>query len=459
MAKYNVLLVDDQEENLSTTRDLLHRWGYSVDAVSSGDEAIECIRTQAKEYAVAVLDYRMPGKTGAEVAAEIRALNDEIILLMHSAYPSVESLTATIRARILNFIDKNEEVGKLRAAVEQACVEYENVRRVKPSLGNQERVRLIASLGMVGNSEGLARVAQQVSLFRPGSKPVLVLGETGVGKELVAHALHNGSPDKLFIVNCAAFQGSTLVESELFGHEKGAFTGAITRKVGILEAARGGTVYLDELHYLDVQTQGKLLRAIREKKIRRVGGLREEDVDFRLIASTWPNIEERVANGTFSRDLYFRLKFLTILIPPLRERPDDIEPLVLNFAEKHFNETGVRKQFLARTMRYFEKHGWSGGNVGELDGYISALLTEHPRDTIDHTQFDAKFLLTGGPAQEASFAQLEVRQEREKRQIIEYALRTSKSIMQAAQRLGMKSSSLNTLITRLGMREELRENK
>ena len=454
MSKYNVLLVDDEEESLSATRDLLHRWGYCIDTVTSGNDAMECLRSQAKEYAVAILDYRMPGENGAELAGRIRSINDEIVLLMHSAYPSVESLTATIRARILNFVEKSDDLTYLRTALEQACTEFEKVRRVKPSLEQSERVRLISKLNMVGRSEALAHVAEQVELFRSSAKPVLILGETGVGKEHVARALHSGSSDRFFVVNCAAFQGSSLVESELFGHEKGAFTGAIARKVGILEAAHGGTVYLDELHYLDIQTQGKLLRAIREKKIRRVGGLREEDINCRIIASTWPNIEERVADGTFLKDLYYRLKFLTVSIPPLRERPEDIEPLVLYFARKHQEETGQDKQFLARTIRYLEQGQWEG-NVGELDGYLTALMTEHPHNPIDSDLFKPKFLFSGRPAQETSFSQLEARQEREKRQLIGYALKTSKSIMQAAQRLGMKSSSLNTLITRMGMRNEI----
>ncbi len=457
MSKYNVLLVDDEEENLSSTKDLLHRWGYRVDAVSSGNEAIECIRAGAKEYAVALLDYRMPEKTGAEVATEIRALNDEIILLMHSAYPSVESLTATIRAGILNFVDKNEDLNYLRTTLAHACSEFEKTRKVKPPLTEDDATRLIRSIGMIGKSAGLAHVAEQIQKFRGSQKPVLVLGETGVGKEMVAKALHQGGPDKLFVVNCAAFQGSALIESELFGHEKGAFTGAVTRKVGILEAARGGTVYLDELHYLDMQSQGKLLRALREKKIRRVGGLQEENVDFRLVASSWPNIEERVVNGTFLPDLYYRLKFLSIEIPPLRERPEDIAPLALHFADKHFKETGVRKQFLMRTIRYLEKYSWPG-NVGELDGYISALFTESHGDTVDETLMHSRQLLDT-TTEDSTYAQLEARQEREKRQFIEYSVRSSKSILHAAKRMGMKPSSLNTLITRFGMRDEIKEVK
>lgn len=458
MFKYNVLLVDDQEENLSSTKDLLHRWGYHVDAVSNGDEAIECIRTQAKDYAVVLLDYRMPGKTGTQVAAEIRTLNDETVLLIYSAYPSVESLTATIRAGVLNFIDKSEDLVQLKEALAKACQEHEKIRKARPIFTQDESSRLIASIGMVGRSSKLAQVVSKVQKFRPSLKPVLILGETGVGKEMVAKALHVGGRDRFFVVNCAAFQGSALVESELFGHEKGAFTGALNRKVGILEAAKGGTVYLDELHYLDINTQGKLLRAIREKKIRRVGGLQEEPVEFRLVASTWPNIEERVNEGTFLSDLYYRLKFLTIEIPPLRERPEDIEPLVMHLCEKHFQETHVRKQFLMRTIRYLEKHKWPG-NVGELDGCVSALLAESTESTIDESRLGDQFLFEGEPTQDGTLALLEARQDREKRQFIMDTMKTSKSTRQAARRMGMKPSSLHSLLTKLKIREEIADSR
>jgi DNA-binding NtrC family response regulator len=454
MSKYNILLVDDEEENLSSTRDLLRRWGYNVDAVSSGEDAIESVRNGAKEYAAALLDYRMPsGKNGAETAQEIRALNDEIVLLMYSAYPSVEALTATIRAGGTNFIEKSEDINYLRSSVAKACEVFEQSRKVKPPFADDEVSRLIASIGMVGKSQRLAQVADKVQKFRQSNKPVLILGETGVGKEMVARALHNGGEDTFYVVNCAAFRNSHLVESELFGHEKGAFTGAATRKVGILEAARGGTVYLDELHYLDLATQGKLLRAIREKKIRRVGGLREEPVNFRLVASTWPDIEDRVADGTFTSDLYYRLKFLSIEIPALRERPEDVESLVAHFSERHFRETGGRKQFLMRTIRQLEQHSWPG-NVGELDGLVTALLTECIGLTVNDNELET-LLRSTTKSRESTFAQFEARQEREKRQFLDQAIKSSKSARHASQKLGMKPSSLQTLITRLGMREEL----
>ena len=452
MPKYNILLVDDQNENLSSTKDLLHRWGYQVDAAANSEEAIDYVKSGLKDYAVALVDYRMPGKLGTDTAKEIRAVNDEVVVLIYSAYPSVESLTATIRIGALNFIDKNEDLTSLRNALETACKEYERTRKLKSPINQDEATKLIGKLGMVGCSAKLANVANQVERFRNSKKPVLILGETGVGKEMVAKALHMGHKDSFFVVNCAAFNGNSLVESELFGHEKGAFTGAIVRKVGILEAAKGGTVYLDELHHLDLQTQGKLLRALREKKIRRVGGLKEEDVDFRLVASSWPNIEERVANGSVLPDLYYRLKFLTIEIPPLRERPEDIAPLVAHYCQKHFQETGIRKQFLMRTVRYLEQYSWPG-NVGELDGYVSAILTESDRNDIDESLLDQEMLTGVSSPWSVTFSEFEARQERERKEFIQNALNASKSAQHAAQRLGLKRTTLHSIITRLGLRE------
>ncbi len=451
MEKYNILLVDDEEENLLSTKALVLRWGYNVDAVKSGDDAIEYVKSGLKDYAVALLDYRMPGKTGTEAAKEIRALNQEITLLVYSAYPSIESLTATIRAGALNFIDKNEDMASLKSALESACREYEKVRKVKPPLSQNEASKLISSIGMVGRSEKLAQVCNQVLKCRKSKKPTLILGETGVGKELVAGALHVGNKDKYFVVNCASLTGP-LLESELFGHEKGAFTGAIVRKVGILEAAKGGTVYLDELHHLDLKTQAKLLRAIREMKIRRLGGLKEEDVDFRLVASSWPNIEEKVAEGSFLPDLYFRLKFLTIEIPPLRERPEDIEPLVTHFCEKHFKETGVRKHVLVRALRHLENFNWPG-NVGELDGVLSNLLSDCEKEAIDESDLDPRMLTGRTSPSVSTFAELEAKQTKEKMATIQSALRAAKSVRGAARRLGMKPSSLHSIMTRLGIRE------
>ncbi|MBI2712760.1 MAG: sigma-54-dependent Fis family transcriptional regulator [Bdellovibrio sp.] len=453
MQKYNILVLDDHDENLNSTKELLRRWNYNVDTASQPQDAVEMIRSRFKDYAVALLDYQMPGKTGPEVALEIREFNPEIVVIIHSAYPSVESLTATIRAGALNFIGKSEDLKALKDSLEKGCQEYEKVRRVKPPLSEDEMSRLIASIGMVGKSHHLSAVATQVHKYRPSKHPVLILGETGVGKELIARALHTGHRDQFFPVNCAAFTSSSLVESELFGHEKGAFTGAIVRKVGILEAAKGGTVYLDELHHLDLQTQGKLLRVLREKKIRRVGGLKEEPVDFRLVASSWPDVERRIANGTLLPDLYYRIKYLTIEISPLKSRPEDIEPLINHYCQKHFLETGIRKQFLMRTVRRLEQYSWPG-NVGELDGCVSALLTESDGEIIDERQLNPRMLGASPPLNDSTLSQLELRQERERKAFFQYILQTSRSALHASQKLGMKQSTFHSIITRLGIRGE-----
>lgn len=451
MEKYNILLVDDQEENLSSAKDLLHRWGYSVDTALNGDEAIESIKNGYKEYAAVVLDYRMPGKTGTETAEAIRAINAEVILLVYSAYPTVESVKATIRAGALNFIDKNEDVILLKNSIEKACLEYEKVRKIKPPLTPSEATKIIASIGMVGRSNLLARVVEKTLKFRNSHKAVLILGETGTGKEMIARALHAGHSDKYFVVNCASFQNNTLMESELFGHEKGGFTGAINRKVGILESAKGGTVYFDELHHMDPGAQAKLLRSFRLKTIRRVSGVREEVSDFRLITSSWPNIDEKVKEGSILQDFYYRIKQLTIEIPPLRQRPEDIEPLITHFCEKHFKETGVRKQFLVRTVRALEKYSWPG-NVAELESVVSGLIIDSDTDTIDVSHLDPKIADGTASTSEGTYEQFEARQANEKRQFLKAVMESSKSPSLAAQKIGLKPSTFHSILSRLGIR-------
>lgn len=454
MSKYTILLVDDLEENLSSTRDLLHRWGYAVDTASNGDEAIEHIKNGLKEYAVVILDYQMPGKSGTETAKEIRNHNAEVVLLVYSAYPSIESLTETIRAGVLNFISKNEEVSYLKNAIEKACIEYEKVRKVTPPLTPSEATKLIASIGMVGQSNLLAQVASQVIKFRNSKASVLILGETGSGKEMIAQALHVGHKSSFFVVNSSSLNSNSLANSELFGHEKGAFTGAVMRKVGIFESARGGTIYFDEMQHMDISAQTNLLRAFREKKIRRVGGNQEEELDFRILASSWPNINEMMDQNKILRDFYHRVSHLIINVPPLRERPEDIEPLVAMFCEKHFKETGVRKYFLARTIRLLEQHSWPG-NVAELGSSVIRALTVTDKSTVDESSIDTSAFTSGNSTSLGTYEQLEARQVKEKRQLLLGAIRSAKTPRQAAQKVGLKPSTFHSLLTRLGVRAEL----
>ncbi|MBX9766804.1 MAG: sigma-54 dependent transcriptional regulator [Bdellovibrionales bacterium] len=458
MAKYNILIADDDDENLSSTRNLLQRWGYDVDTVSTGEEAIDCVRGGSKQYAVALIDYQMPGKNGAETSEEIRSISNEIVILIYSAYPTVDSLKSSIRAGAINFIEKSEDIEYLKKSIAQACIEHEKVRTLRPLLTTTEYEKQISSIGMVGRSASLADVVERVHRYRSSKKTVLVMGETGVGKELVAKAIHNGRSDTFFPINCAAFENSSLIESELFGYEKGAFTGASNRKAGIFEIARGGTIFLDELPHLPMGAQAKLLRVLREKKIRRVGGQQEIDVDFRLVVAAHPNIEEKVANGMFLPDLYYRIKFLSIEIPPLRQRVEDIEPLITSLCEKHNRETGQKKTFLVKTIRQMEKYRWPG-NVGELDGCVSALLMNSDKETIDVHQLEPKFVDNDEMSlnSKETYAQLEAKQDHEKRQFLMYVIKGSKSLRHAAQKMGIKPSSLHALIDRLDLRSKVQK--
>ncbi len=460
MLKHNILIVDDDEDNLIDIRSLIQRWGYNIDTVTSGEEAIDCIRAASKEYSVAVIDFRMPGKNGPQTADEIRKLNGEIITIIYTAYEgSKDDAVATIRAGALNYIERTENNDVLKESLGKACELYEKVRKVKPTLSVDEATKIITGQNLAGRSRALAEGISNALDYRQSKKTVLLLGETGVGKEIFARMIHNGPAEKFFTFSCTVSDEGNLFESELFGHEKGAFTGAIARKVGIFEAARGGTVFLDEIHHMAPQAQAKLLRVIREKKVRRVGAQQEVDVDFRLIVASHPDLEARVANKSFLPDLYYRIKFLCIEIPPLRERTEDIEPIVLHLCDKHFKETGERKEFRKAAMRQLEKYPWPG-NVGELDGYVSALLTNTRSDTIEFHHLDKKMQSLDGkanPVLDASHKRFKTQQQNAEREFIRYQISLGPTLRQTAARMGISPSTLHTLIDRHGLRSELND--
>lgn len=302
----------------------------------------------------------------------------------------------------------------------------------------------------------MVELALQVRRSREMKKPIMILGASGTGKELVAKALHTGPKGLFFPVNCASYtRDGALLESELFGHEKGAFTGALNRKVGILEAAKGGTVFLDEIHHLSPAAQAQLLRAIEEKKVRRVGANQEYEIDFRLIVATKPDIEARVEAGTFLGDLYYRLKYITIEVPDLKDRPEDIEPLVAYFCRKFQEETGKKKTFLMSAVRALEGYAWPG-NVRELDGYIFQILTDSPGTVIGPKDLDSRFVAPEPRASGVvSFQELEDRQEKEKREFLTSVIRSSRSVAQAASTMGMPPTTLRSMVGRYGLKKEL----
>jgi two-component system, NtrC family, response regulator AtoC len=451
--KYKILIVDDDEMNLMTTSSLLEQWGYTVETASDAKSGV-AKGIVAGEYAVILLDYLMPDKNGDEVAKEIRAINKESAILMYSCDDSREATRRSLKAGAIEFVDKDEDLDVFKGVLENSCRSYEETSRLsRMETSKSASQSLISTIGMVGRSTSLAEVVRKTVRYKSRSDDVILLGESGTGKEMIAAALHNGPKDRYKAVNCAAFKDNTqLLESELFGYEKGAFTGAITSKAGIFESACGGTVFLDELHQLSLDAQAKLLRALQEKKIRRVGGRDEKKIDFRLITAAQTDLEERIAQGKFMLDLYHRVNVLKITIPPLRDRVDDIAPLIHHFCDKHYEKTGERKQFLAQTVRVMERYTWPG-NVRELGNTVAALIADCNGGTVMPDHLDNRFRDLTKRVQHGSFSDLKNKHEVETRQFLTEILDRSDSVPDAAGKIGLPASTLYSMISRYGIKD------
>jgi DNA-binding NtrC family response regulator len=449
--KYRILAVDDKIENLQPTKQILESWGYTVDAVMSGEEGVTLARNPLTNYAVALLDFKMPGgMNGLEAAAEVKKYSPETIILMYSCEIDRKLLKQTYRAGIHDFIDKDESIDLLKESIEKACKIFEDTRKLKPSNDHSENQAILASIGCVGQSNLLAQAARDCLIFKDRDYPTLIIGESGTGKELFAKAFQRETHTTFIAINCGSFSNGNLFESEVYGYEKGAFTGANQDKKGLFESARGGIIFLDEIHHLEKGTQASLLRAIRYKKIRRVGSNREIDIHCRFIAAAKPEIKEMIKDDRFQLDLYHRF-MMHLEIPALRNRKEDIELLVDYFCRKFETENGIRKTFLNKTVRLLEEYDWPG-NVAELEGYVNQLLAKCPRDTVGPDMLDERFKredvissLTNG----ISLSDLEFRQEQERRSHIANTLKVCRSKRHAADRLGIGESRLRFLLNQL----------
>lgn len=391
----------------------------------------------------------MPDQNGDAVARAIQDVDSEIVILIYSGDPSREELKTVLNLGIAAFIEKGENIDALKITLADACEKYLETRKTaRTAMLRTPNEELIARIGMIGRSDRMAEVVRLCDKARTSTLPILLVGETGVGKERIAKAITHGRG--FYPVNCSAFANSQLLEAELFGYEKGAFTGAHQRKIGIFEAAQGGVVFLDELDQLPLEVQPKLLRAIRERKIRRVGSNVETPANFTLVTSVKPGIRERMEAGFFLRDLYFRIDQFQIEIPALRERPEDIEPLVLHYCKKHQIEKGRERTFLQKTVRLLEQYSWPG-NVGELEGYILGLLDRSDDKIIRPSTLDSRFDGNSDPRVK-SFEDLEQRHGQERRENIVRALRLSSSVPQAAKKIGIPATTLYSMMARYNIK-------
>ncbi len=373
-----ILVVDDEPAIRDTMRMLLEYDGHDVLVAGSGQEALAMVEREAPD--LVFLDVKMPGLDGLETLQRLRALNDAVPVVMISAHGNATTALDAGRHGAFRFIEKPLSKDFVLDAVREGQ-EIGLLRRENRTL----RSALESKHQMVGESAALGRIMDQVRRAAPTNATVLILGESGVGKELVARAIHRNSlraRERFVQVNCAAIP-EELIESELFGHERGAFTGATEKQVGKFEMADRGTIFLDEVGDMSPKTQAKVLRVLQEGEVERLGSSRTIKVDVRVIAATNKDLEEEIAEGRFREDLYFRLSVIPILVPSLRDRLEDIAPLVQHFVAQFSRDNNRRPaRFSPGALDALRQARWRG-NIRELRNVVERLLIMSDRDVIE----------------------------------------------------------------------------
>jgi len=457
LMKYKILVIEDDEGFVNALRLSLRTQPIEIVWAADGAAGIGSYRKSPNGFATVIIDYCLPDHKGSEVGKTIRKLNELQDVLFTSGHRDPEiliDLLETGGAR--TFLPKGCPMEEIRARILDSIALYKNRDRVigadayNPSRAEVE----LKAAGFIGRSSGLYNVLAKIERYRPSPYPTLILGETGSGKELVAKAMVP-TGKSLIAINCARYvQSENLLESELFGYVKGAFTGANNDKAGILTRAHGHVLFLDELHELSPASQAKLLRFLEEMKFRRVGddSGRELSIDVKIIAATKPDIKERVRSKLFLEDLFHRVAQLEIHVPPLRERVEDIELLVGSFLGE-FNSgkpTSEQKQIRISTIHEMAKHEWPG-NVRELKAAVRRMLTDCTGNVVTPSDFSAAIGREGRPTFALPSESLVDATSRIESEQIRKALRSSETQGEAAARLGLTRWTLNRKLDRLGI--------
>ena len=456
-----ILIVDDDSSHRAMLRTVLRGWGYATDEADDGDTAVEKVKERA--YDAVLSDVRMARMDGISAIREILHHNPSIPVLVMTAWQSVETAVAALRLGAYDYLEKPLDFDLLHLTLERAL---DHTRLAAENRELREYIRENPS-GLLGRSPRMRELIEMVNTVAPTEATVLITGESGTGKERVARAIQEASArkGKAFVtVNCAALNES-LLESELFGHEKGAFTGADKRREGRFSQADGGTLFLDEIGELPLLLQAKLLRALQQGEVQRVGSDTPIIVDVRVIAATNRNLREEVSEGRFREDLYYRLNVIPIRLPPLRERREDIVPLANYFLAHFCQKYSKDKVFTPHTLEIFRAYLWPGNvrelrNVVERSVVMSMGRSIEISDLASFTGFSAETppptkneLSDSGPAytplSAASFetmlqdgVSLEQYLEQCERGYLSYTLQKYHSSYQAAQMLGTSQTSI-----------------
>ena len=367
-----ILVVEDNDVLRSSVVQALVENGHNVSEVGDGEEATE--RLQEESYDVVLTDMRMPKKSGLEVLRFAKQVNDLTVAIVMTAFGTIESAVEAMKSGAYDYIQKPFELEELEVKINRA-LEHRRDTGVLQLLRSQTSQALEHN-NIVGSSPQIRKIFEIIKKIARSNASILITGETGTGKELIASLAHYNSlrAKQSFVkVNCAALQ-ENLLESELFGHEKGAFTSADRQRIGRFEQANGGTLFLDEIGDMSASTQAKVLRVLQEQEFERLGGMKTIKVDVRIIAATNKNLKEAIANNTFREDLYYRLNTVGIETPALRERKEDVLPLATYFARKYSDE--LKKTisgFSPQAVKYLTRHNWPG-NIRELQNTIERAV-------------------------------------------------------------------------------------
>ncbi len=440
MARKTILVVDDEKSQREILELILSGEGYDVTTASSGEAAMKFVAD--RHFDLVLTDFKMTGMSGLDLLKELTDFDKSIIVLLLTAHGTVDSAVDALRLGAFDYLQKPYDAEKLLDTISRAL---------------NKLTTLDAEI--ISASPEMDKVKKLILKVAKSSSTVLIRGESGTGKELIARAIHNNSlrTDEVFqAVNCAAIN-ENLLESELFGHEKGSFTGAVGEKKGLFEVADGGTLFLDEIGELDIALQAKILRALQEKQIRRVGGTKELNTDVRVVAATNRDLLKMSQEGRFREDLYYRLNVLSIEIPPLRERRSDIPVLMEYFLKKHTRDTKRDITINAEARKLLENYSYPG-NVRQLESAIerATLLCENDTITVDDlppemtqestpVSADELFKL---PSEGVNFEDVE-------RSLIMQAMeRTDNNITKSAKMLGLTFRTLQYRLEKFGIKRD-----
>lgn len=439
MARKSILVVDDEKAQREILELILSDEGYDVTTAASGEAAMKFAKD--RRFDLALTDLKMTGMDGIELLQHLLAYDSSIIVILLTAHGSIESAKEALRRGAFDYLEKPYDKAALLETINRAL----------------DRLDAIDS-EIISASPKMETVKKMILKVARSNSTVLIRGESGTGKELIARAVHNQSPraDEMFqAVNCAAIN-ENLLESELFGHEKGSFTGAHAEKKGLFEIADRGTLFLDEIAELDVGIQAKLLRALQERKIRRVGGTHEISVDVRVIAATNRDLRAMVSDGRFRDDLYYRINVLSIDVPPLRERRDDIGVLIDYFLKKHTKNTSrLITGLTPETRKLMVDYSWPG-NVRQLESAIERAILLAEGDKITLEDLPTEVRQDVGPASEGAFKLPAegINFEDVERNLITQAMeQTDYNITKAAKLLGLTFRTLQYRLEKFGIKK------